>query len=149
MWLHHFCFRYTWLERLRRHHFRFRNTWVGRLGRHHFRFRSNLAPKFETSRLCIPMAAGAWPISRIGILEQTKECCLERGAYPFAAATATKFVFHPVWWPANTFDGRETTRVHQMEVLPTVSERSSRLKLANFWSWAHQLLTVLHCLKQC
>ena len=71
------------------------------------------------------MAAGAWPISRIGILEQTKECCLERGAYPFAAATATKFVFHPVWWPANTFDGRETTCVHQMEVLPTVSERSS------------------------
>ena len=58
------------------------------------------AKKVEASRLCMQMAAEAWPIGRIGILGQTKECLLERGPYPFAAATAPNLSPTLSWWIA-------------------------------------------------
>ena len=57
---------------------------------------------------------------------------MERGRLSVRSCNCTQFVFHPVWWPANTFDGNETTHVHQMEVLPTVSERSSLIGPIHF-----------------
>ena len=55
---------------------------------------------FEASRLCMQMAAEAWPVGRIGILSQTKECLLERGRVSVRSCNCTHFVIHPVWWPA-------------------------------------------------
>ena len=83
------------------------------------------AKKVEASRLCMQMAAEAWPIGRIGILGQTKECLLERGPLSVRSCNCTKFVSHLVLVDCETFDGCEVTRVHHMEVLPTRSERSS------------------------
>ena len=71
------------------------------------------------------MAAEAWPIGRIGILGQTKECLLERGPLSVRSCNCTKFVSHLVLVDCETFDGCEVTRAHHMEVLPTRSERSS------------------------
>ena len=83
------------------------------------------AKKVEASRLCMQMAAEAWPIGRIGILGQTKECLLERGPLSVRSCNCTKFVSHLVLVDCETFDGCEVTRAHHMEVLPTRSERSS------------------------
>ena len=80
---------------------------------------------FEASRLCMQMAAEAWPVGRIGILESDQGVFAGTGAL-----NRSQLQLHPLCLPPSrvackTFDGREASRVHRMEVLPTNSERSS------------------------
>ena len=83
------------------------------------------AKNFEASRLCMQMAAEAWPVGRIGILESDQGVFAGTGAL-----NRSQLQLHPLCHPpclvaCETFDGREASRVHRMEVLPTNSERSS------------------------
>ena len=88
------------------------------------------AKNFEASRLCMQMAAEAWPVGRIGILESDQGVFAGTGAL-----NRSQLQLHPLCHPpclvaCETFDGREASRVHRMEVLPTNSERSSPLVLS-------------------
>ena len=88
---------------------------------------------FEASRLCMQMAAEAWPVGRIGILESDQGVFAGTGAL-----NRSQLQLHPLCHPPSrvackTFDGREASRVHRMEVLPTNSERSSVLHERKFW----------------
>ena len=98
---------------------------MGRSGRHHFRFRSVLAPKFRGKQAVHANGSGGlacW---------SNRDTQSDQGVFAGTGARIrSQLQLHPLCHPpclvaCETFDGREASRVHHMEVLPTISERSS------------------------
>ena len=82
------------------------------------------------------MAAEAWPIGRIGILGQTKECLLERGRLSVRSLQLLLYCrSHPEWWNPDSFDGPEDTYVHHKEDSANYNEGSSMMREATALVW--------------